>query len=109
VRARPFRILFSIFLAASLLFTQAGLGYFHDKHDAHERIDPTGKDQIQLHKHGEHCKVCSIDLFFSLFIDDEVVTINDPPKVIAACIIHNALQTVPLTFFEGRAPPISIL
>ncbi|HEX8061004.1 MAG TPA: hypothetical protein VF473_08720 [Cyclobacteriaceae bacterium] len=90
---------------ASLLFTQVGVGFLHDKHDAHERIDKAQRDQTQLHKHGEHCKVCSIDMFFSLFIDNGVVTIDSTPKSIQTCITHDALQSQPLRFFEGRAPP----
>jgi hypothetical protein len=105
VKARVTRISFSIFLALSLLFVQVGLGYFHDKHDAHERIEQAQKDQTQLHKHGEHCKICSIDLFLSLFIDNGRVFVNNPPQVIASCACHDAVQSIPLRFFEGRAPP----
>ena len=109
VGAKSLHVAFSFFLAASLLFTQAGLGYFHDNHNAHERIDQAQKNQTQLHKHGEHCKLCSIDLFFSLFVDDPIITINHPRRVVIPSITHEARQNLLLRFFEGRAPPLSVI
>jgi hypothetical protein len=109
VKIRPFHIAASLFLAASVLFSQVGLGYFHDKHDAHEHIDQAHKDQTQLHKHGEHCKVCSIDLFFSLYLDSETIKVKTSHISIAPVASQENLTSLPLSFIQGRAPPASIL
>ena len=97
----------TLFLAFALLFTQTAIGFLHDKHDAHEEIEQAHRNQTELHKHGEHCKICAIDLFHSLFIEGEFTFKTLAPSSVVVTSHHNDHKGLPIDFARGRAPPAS--
>lgn len=89
-----------------LLFSQVGLGFFHDKHDAHEHVDWSSRDQTQLHKHGEHCKLCSIDLFSSLFVESVDRLCEPVQDTSVSCPLNIGFDSISNSLSPGRAPPV---
>lgn len=108
LKRSPSHIAFSFFLAFSILFSQVGLSYLHDKHDAHEHLEQSDKNQTQLHKHGEHCKVCAIDLFSGLPSHTEIIFLSPEHATIASSLLYSDLSSLPVERVRGRAPPVAL-
>lgn len=66
VKYRIIQLVVSGLLVALLLFNQAGVNYMHDTHDAHAAISGDRSKGVIL-PHGDHCKICSIDVLFNLY------------------------------------------
>jgi hypothetical protein len=66
VKLRVIQRFAGVLLTASLLFNQAGIGYLHDVHDAHKEVLTDRTKEVVL-PHGDHCRICSIDLLFNLY------------------------------------------
>src|SRR5688572_30212828 len=62
MKARLHTILLLWILTAGLLFSQIGAGFFHNKHDAHKETHLLGAGKFAIQEHGEHCKLCAVDL-----------------------------------------------
>jgi hypothetical protein len=103
---RRLHIVLSGFLIANLLFSQIVINLLHDRHDAHEATIelPDGKASIQ--KHGEHCKVCSLDIHFKLFKNNPFRLAPQQQDLILtiACVASEKL--IPVSFSQDRAPPV---
>lgn len=93
----------SIFLIATILFGQVGVNYFHDRHDAHENIAKT--DQTTLQKHGEHCKVCSLDLLLKLHLASATLICCESAKALLEIHPQGANPVVFNSLPQDRAPP----
>lgn len=107
VRKEPSYIALVCLLAASLLFNQVGINFFHGKHDAHE-VQQKQTDQAQLHKHGDHCKVCALDTLFNLFFEPSGdFGFHQSNEVWLAFYAVNA-KLVGILLSQDRAPPVSI-
>jgi hypothetical protein len=94
-----------ILLGAALLFNQVGLNFFHDRHDAHEFHVAIQKDQTVLLNHGEHCKVCSVEVLFNIVLPVSV-ELNFPvdnPTFVEQVFPEPVV--VFTSFQPGRAPP----
>jgi hypothetical protein len=91
-------------LTAGLLFSQIGAGYFHNKHDAHKNthILPVGKFAIQ--QHGEHCKLCAIDLI-TLYHEALQISPNEEPdgSIFVGIVPVNPPSSCAAS--KGRSPP----
>lgn len=106
MKVRPYHLIFSLFLAGALLFSQAGLTFFHDKHIGRQHTDWPHKYQTQLNKHGEHCKICSINLFFSLFVESPDQLTELTGKAATQDVVQDKVETIATSFSRGRAPPV---
>jgi len=89
-------------LVVALAFGQVGVGFFHNKHDAHESI--ADFDHTVLVKHGEHCKICAVDLIGFLredfdfdFLKGEYISVSQASFPLPA-------NTASITN-KDRAPP----
>jgi hypothetical protein len=89
----------------SLLFTQVGAGFFHNQHDAHKETHILGAGQYALQEHGEHCKVCSIDLIH-LFSESFSVTIKSGQDNFVFITPVAGIPSTVHSFLRGRAPPV---
>lgn len=92
------------FLGSSLLFNQVALNFFHDKHDAHEAFQaPTTK--AQLVKHGEHCKICSIDTLFNLFFESPTLFTSHRVDADLVVFFNDSVKFISVSLYQNRAPP----
>jgi len=93
----------SIVLITALAFGQVGVGFFHNKHDAHESV--IDLDRTVLVKHGEHCKVCAVDLAHQVIAPDLDIQLAEiaSSTPVAFDYISSTLFSRPLT--KDRAPP----
>lgn len=91
-------------LCGVLLFTQIGAGFFHNKHDAHKHTVELAQGDFAISEHGEHCKLCAIDLITLYNVSPEVVKIQavEPQLFVPQTNQHPEL-TEPLA--SNRAPP----
>ncbi len=103
---RPYSILVC-FLAFTLLFNQVALNFFHNKHDAHKSYQ-VQSNQVQLHSHGDHCKVCALDTLFHLFFEasPEFNFYHPQETVVATPVLTTVIAAS--DFIKGRAPPFLI-
>jgi len=93
-------------LIAALTFGQVGSGFLHNKHDAHEAIADHDNGAPVLVKHGEHCKVCSVDLFNQFIATGSYVDL--PREVFQSLPSTSFASLIDAEFFlsSGRAPPV---
>lgn len=97
----------SFLLIGSILFGQIGVDFMHDPHNAHEKTVKLDGPHKTIQKHGEHCKVCSIDLFINLFVENDTTT---PSREMSSTTIatdpfnHGFVFSTPT---RGRAPPLA--
>jgi hypothetical protein len=100
-------------LIANLLFSQVVINLLHDPHDFHQ---PVSELQQELHKqgkatvqeHGEHCKVCSLDILFNILPNPSTILDFSVPKVAAVIYAHVEAGQSVLSFSKDRAPPILV-
>lgn len=93
-------------LIAALMFGQVGSGFLHNKHDAHEEIVDLDSKLPVLVKHGEHCKVCSVDLFAPFINSTFSVGFPEEAQHSFESAAVNSLTDTTLILNSGRAPPI---
>lgn len=105
-------IAFPIILIANLLFGQVIVNLLHDAHDFHQPVTELQKELHQqgkstLQKHGEHCKICSLDILFNLLpaSSQDIESFFATETVIYS---HIAAEQANISFLHGRAPPITI-
>jgi hypothetical protein len=103
---RPYTALVC-FLAFSLLFNQVAINFFHNRHDAHKSYQ-IQTDQVQFHSHGDHCKVCSLDLLFHLYFEaSPEFHFYQPDETFVAVPVFTKIGATN-DFVKGRAPPFFI-
>lgn len=95
----------SYLLIATLLFSQIGVSFFHTRHDEHGPRVETPANQDTLQQHGEHCKVCSIDVFNHAFINQFIAFTFSLTK--ESFGKAQAIEAVSFSYFisNDRAPP----
>jgi hypothetical protein len=98
-------IAISAFLITNLLFSQLVINLLHDRHDAHEPAIELEKGQAALQRHGEHCKICSLDIVFNLFENPppQLETQQQNSTLITSCAVNEKFVLV--SFSQDRAPP----
>ena len=93
----------SLVLILALAFGQAGVGFFHNKHDAHEKV--VDLDQTVLVKHGEHCKVCAVDLVHLVIAPDSGISLAEAESVVPAAFDYTLSVPYSRPLTKDRAPP----
>jgi hypothetical protein len=96
------------FLIASLLFGQVAVNFLHSKHDAHERVILLPDGQHGVQKHGEHCKVCSLDILFNLLFQASTPISPLPFQGALVPKLELNVKFLRVSLSQGRAPPVSI-
>lgn len=98
-------IIFHVVLAGLLLFNQVGLNFIHDRHDAHENQIKQSAS-AELHKHNNHCKVCSLETLFNLSLPpaEEFHFSNFQQTLLANTSCEEI--TLTLSHSRDRAPPV---
>jgi hypothetical protein len=92
-------------LIVNLLFSQFAVNLFHDRHDVHEPAIELEKGQSAVQKHGEHCKVCSLDIVFNL-LANPFRQLESPQQQSSQPTIFNvAVKLISVSFSQDRAPP----
>lgn len=71
-------ILFYGLLSLVLLFTQIGVAFLHDDHNSHRAVAKHLLNDEVLLPHGEHCKICSLEILFQLDIPSTTILSCDP-------------------------------
>ena len=94
----------AVCLLAMLLFAQTASGFVHDRHDFHEELQQK-QDQPTFHKHGEHCKICNLELFSSLLAPADLQLCTPVFDVIHFETLTAFHQSAPDNLRSGRAPP----
>lgn len=92
----------------TLLFGQLGVGFLHNRHDFHEKVSfSTTEHGDVLLPHGEHCKVCAIDLFHQFVTN--TTWIAQEFLVANTAFVQSTSDYQLLVLFEtqGRAPPVA--
>jgi hypothetical protein len=104
VRKPGIHIALISFLAFSLLFNQVALNFFHDKHNAHGSYRGEGH-QAHYNKHGEHCKVCSLDTLFHPYFEapPEFYFSQSMESFFAIPVVARVAASVDFT--RDRSPP----
>jgi hypothetical protein len=92
------------FVLAGLLFSQVGAGYFHNEHDAHKNTHILGAGHFAIQEHGEHCKLCSIDLI-QLFSESLELPATKEVADTAFISLVPVISAAFSDFTRGRAPP----
>jgi hypothetical protein len=95
----------SCFLIANLLFGQLVVNLLHDRHDAHEPTVELGAGKTAIQKHGEHCKVCSLDIIFNLYSGSSYQSKSDAQRDIFTGSIADNAELIHISFCKDRAPP----
>lgn len=102
---RVIHIALSILLISSLGLSQIGAGFFHNKHDAHENAVLLDEGEFAITAHGEHCKLCAIDL---ITLYNESPEYHQVEATIQRQFILPIISKVSVSkaFASGRAPPV---
>ena len=95
----------SLLLIASLGLSQIGAGFFHNRHDAHKNTVVLNAGEFAIQEHGEHCKLCAIDLITLFNVADELLSVQETarPSFLLPIV---GLVSATKTFAKDRAPPI---
>ena len=94
-------------LLASLLFTQVGGGYFHNKHDAHKHTNLLAAGEYAIQEHGEHCKLCAIDLIHLYSEPAAAIMVGHDAGTFFAVSIPGSPTAFPADL-KGRSPPSTL-
>ncbi|HWA32841.1 MAG TPA: hypothetical protein VG737_01865 [Cyclobacteriaceae bacterium] len=109
MRTKALNIAFPLILIANLLFSQVVVNLLHDPHDFHQQATELQKEgKSALQKHGEHCKICSLDILFNLLPSPSHnldATICAPAPLLYS---HVDAEQAVISFFRDRAPPVAI-
>jgi hypothetical protein len=104
LRKKKQHIAIATLLLSSLLFGQLVVNLLHDRHDYHEVVSHS-QNGDSLQKHGEHCKVCSLDVLSNLLFSE----LDAPATHQHKNSFHSFSKTNELLVFvsysQGRAPP----
>jgi len=93
----------SLMLIAALAFGQVGVGFFHNKHDAHERVVNT--DHTVLVKHGEHCKICAVDLAHETLAPHLKIVLEQTEATTPVVFDYTSFALFSRLLTKDRAPP----
>jgi len=88
----------------SLLLGQVGAGFFHNKHDAHKITRVLAPGEYAIQEHGEHCKLCAIDLIQLYAEPLEACGIQEPAKSIFVVGSYGS-PSASASISRGRSPP----
>lgn len=106
LKRKTLHIAFRFLLIANLLFSQFAINLFHDRHDVHEPAIELQKGESAIQKHGEHCKVCSLDIVFNL-LTDPFIQLESPPQETTQTTAFNVeVELISVSFSQDRAPPV---
>ena len=94
-------------LVTGLLFSQVGAGYFHNKHDAHKNTHILASGHYAIQAHGEHCKLCAIDLFQLFSETSACCEFEESAKGVFIVNIQGNPST-PAKLLKGRSPPFIV-
>lgn len=111
MKSKTAHIASSLILVGSLLFAQVAVNFFHKNHDVHQLksiTKPLKGGAAGVQAHGEHCKVCAVDVFNNAFIGTTINFADHSPF-----ISHNDQSPVcpnraAVSCSQGRAPPVSL-
>jgi uncharacterized protein YuzE len=90
-------------LIVALAFGQVGVNFLHNRHDAHETV--IDLDHTVLVKHGEHCKVCAIDLVHQILAPDLSIELAQTEAPLAVVFYHTSFKSFSQPLTKDRAPP----
>ena len=96
----------SLLLISSLGLSQVGAGFFHNKHDAHKNTVVLSDGEFAIQEHGEHCKLCAIDLITLFNAADEFLIVQETAQS-SYLLPEVVLVSSTKTFAKDRAPPVS--
>ena len=105
MRKKVIQITFPFILIANLLFSQIVVNLLHDRHDFHEPIVELQKG-ASIQKHGEHCKICSLDILFNLLVNPSTKINALPVKDTLIVPLVVDVRTTLISFSQDRAPPV---
>lgn len=95
-----------VILIGALLFGQVGVGYLHDPHTAHETPAAVNDIHKTFQKHGEHCKVCSVDLFVNMLAADNTLSVSHAFQNGQGAYRPESPQHNNTSRVRDRAPPV---
>jgi hypothetical protein len=98
------QISLAFLMIAALGLSQIAAGFLHNEHDAHKSSVLLPEGHFAITPHGEHCKLCAIDL---------ITLYNVAPEHLALRSAEQHHFTLPIikrvsvhkTFASDRAPP----
>jgi hypothetical protein len=93
----------SILLIVALAFGQVGVNFLHNKHDAHETV--IDLDHTVLVKHGEHCKVCAVDLTHQVLAPDLNIELAQTEATTPVAFDYASFTSFSRLLTKDRAPP----
>lgn len=96
--------LFALQFTVALLLSQVGTGFFHNRHDAHQNTQKLATSQSAIQEHGEHCKICAIDLI-TLFVENADPLAETRTVADAQLPSYEPTAIPTVNCFQGRAPP----
>jgi len=97
----------SCLLIVNLLFSQVALNFFHSKDtEQHETVAGIEKSQPAVHKHSEHCKVCSLDILFNLLIHPKTQLSIPRLTTVPGVALDVEVRLILISFAQDRAPPV---
>jgi hypothetical protein len=106
LKKKSIHIAIRCLLIVNLLFSQFAVNLLHDRHDVHEPAIELHKGEAAIQKHGEHCKVCSLDIVFNL-LSDPFVQLESPGHELSNASVFNAeVELISISFSQDRAPPV---
>ena len=94
-----------LILAVGLLFNQVGLNFLHNAHDAHKHLAEGAKEVPSVQEHGDHCKICGLDVLFNLFLETPPSLERHPTPENFLSVAKAEVRLCTLSLAQGRAPP----
>jgi hypothetical protein len=72
----------------------------------HEPAIELQKGESALQKHGEHCKVCSLDIAFNLLTDPFIQLESPRQETKQTTALNVEVELISVSFSQDRAPPV---
>src|SRR5882762_2980828 len=99
-------IIFPILLIVNLMFGQVALNFLHNPHSEHAPGIKVASAKANIHQHGEHCKICSLDIVLHLLAENpyresEVYTLEVQVSGHVQVSETNCISSI-----QDRAPPV---
>jgi hypothetical protein len=93
----------ALMLMIALSFGQLGVNFLHNKHDAHESV--VDFDHTVLVKHGEHCKICAVDLAHEILAPALCIALAQTETTTPVVLDYTSLISFSQLLTKDRAPP----
>lgn len=95
-----------LLLLADLLFGQLVVNLLHDRHVFHSPTQVGQHGEYSLQAHGEHCKICALDILHNVIADSFILRDIHPQAIVMTAARTNDFRDISIHYIQDRGPPI---